>query len=66
MDMSIALIENPDEIMCTLQFKMRLKEWKQIDETLSTNSAFVELKIINEIRDLVSQLEKTLHASESE
>jgi len=61
--MSIALIDKPDEIVCTLQFKMKLKDWKQIKKTLSTNAACTELQIINEIRDLVQQLESTLYSN---
>jgi hypothetical protein len=60
--MSIATINNPDEIVCTLQFSMKLKDWRQIKKTLGTNAAYTELQIMNEISDLVNQLEKTLYA----
>ena len=64
--MSIAIIENPDEIACTLQFKMKLKDWKQINKTLNKNPAYVELQVINEITSLVNQLESTLYAKVNE
>ena len=57
--MGIAKIESADEIKCTLSFTMKLKDWKQIRNTLQTNAAYTELQIINEIHDLVDQLEKT-------
>ena len=60
--MSIAEINNPDEIVCTMKFTMKLKDWKQIKKTLNTNQAYTELQIIGEIQDLVYQLEKTLYA----
>ena len=60
--MSTAIIESPDEIVCTLQFTMKLKDWKLIRKTLGTNSAYAELQVMNEIGDLVMQLEKTLYA----
>ena len=62
---NIAIIDNPDEIVCTLQFKMKLKEWKQIKKTLNSNAAYTELQVMNEITDLVIQLEKTLYAKTS-
>lgn len=58
--MSLAEIKNPDEIVCTLQFTMKLRDWKQVKKTLNKNAAYTELQIINEISDLVYQLEKTL------
>jgi hypothetical protein len=60
--MNIAVIEKPDEVACTMQFKMKLKNWKQIRKTLQSNAAYTELQIINDINDLVYQLEKTLYA----
>lgn len=60
--MSIAIVKDPDKIECTLEFTMTLKDWKQIKKTLGTNEAWVELQIINEIRDLVGQLEKTFYS----
>ena len=61
--MSIAEIKSPDEIVCTMQFTMKLGEWKQIKKTLSSNAAYTELKIMREITDLICQLEKTLYAN---
>ena len=61
--MTIAQIKNPDDIVCTMQFTMKLREWKQIKKTLSANAAYAELEIMNEIQDLVCQLEKTLYAN---
>ena len=60
--MSEAVIENPDEIVCTLQFTMKLKDWKQIKKTLKTNPAYAELELIGDILDLVNQLENTLYS----
>lgn len=62
--MSTAIIKNPDDIQCTLQFTMSLKGWKQIRKTLRTNSAYTELQIMGEISDLVYKLENTLYASQ--
>lgn len=59
--MSIAEIKNPDEIECTLQFTMKLKDWKQIRKTLSSNANYTELQIMNEIMDLVRQFEKIFY-----
>ena len=59
--MGIAKIEKPDEIKCTLQFTMKLKDWKQIRKTLQTNAAYTELQVMNEISDLVYQLEQTFY-----
>lgn len=61
--MSIAEIQNPDEIVCTMKFTMKLKDWKQIRKTLNGNAAYTELQIMGEIDDLVYQLEKTLYNS---
>lgn len=60
--MSIAEINDPDSIVCTMQFTMSLGDWKQIRKTLRSNAAYTELQIINEITDLVDKLEKTLYA----
>ena len=59
--MTIAEIKNPDDVVCVMQFSMRLSEWKQIRSKLSENSNWAEIQIINEINDLVWQLEKTLY-----
>ncbi|MCK5603543.1 hypothetical protein KAR91_16785 [Candidatus Pacearchaeota archaeon] len=59
--MATAMVKNPDEIECTLQFTMKLGDWKRIKKTLGTNAAYVELQVITEIRDLVDQLEKTFY-----
>lgn len=64
--MSAAYINKPDEIECTLQFTLKLKDWKQIRETLGSNEAYIELKVINEIRDLVRQMEQTFYVSDTE
>jgi len=56
--MAIAIVENPEKIRCTLSFTMSLEEWKQICETLKTNPGFEELKIIDEIQGLVTQLDR--------
>lgn len=61
--MGVATIENPDDIKCTLQFTLSLRDWKRIRETLRQNPAYTEMQIINEINDLVCQLEKTLYAA---
>jgi len=60
--MATAKVNNPDDITCTLQFTMKLKDWKQIKNTLGTNAAYTELQVMNEISDLVSQLEKTFYS----
>ena len=60
--MAIAVVKNPGEIQCTLEFTMKLKDWKQIRKTLGTNAAYTELQVMNEISDLVIQLEKTFYA----
>ena len=60
--MSSAKINNPDEIECTLEFSMKLKDWKQVRKTLGSNACYTELQIINEIADLVNRLEQTVYA----
>ena len=59
--MNIARIENVDEIKCTLEFTLRIKDWKQIRKTLNSNAAYCEMEIITEISDLVHQLEKVFY-----
>jgi len=61
-DMGTAKVMQPDDIKCTLSFTMRLSEWKQIKKTLSSNSHYAELQVMNEISDLVCQLEKTFYS----
>ena len=56
-----AAVSSPDEIQCTLTFTMKLGEWKQIRQTLGTNSAWAEMQVITEIRDLTYQMEKTFY-----
>ena len=60
--MGIATVNNPDDIKCTLQFTMSLGDWKQVMKTLSFNTTYAEVQVINEINDLVSQLEKTFYS----
>ena len=60
--MATAIVKNPDNIECTLQFTMKLRDWKQIKKTLGTNAAYTELQVMNEISDLVYQLEKTYYS----
>ncbi len=62
--MGTAKVNNPDAINCTLSFTMTLKDWKQVRKTLGSNEAYIELQVINEIRDLVSQLEKVYYPEE--
>jgi len=64
--MSTAAVLNPDEIVCSMTFKMTLKDWKQIRKTLSSNTAYTELQIMDEIQDLVYQLEKTVYNDNSD
>jgi len=59
--MAIAIVENADEIKCTLKFTMSLRDWKQIRKTLGTNASYTELQVMNEISDLVGQLEKVFY-----
>ena len=61
--MSNAMIENADDIKCTLKFTRSLKEWKEIRSTLNENPCYSETQIISEINDLIYQLEKTLFAN---
>lgn len=58
--MSSAKIVNPDEVRCTLQFTMSLKDWKQVRTTLNTKGCYAEMQLISEITDLVYQLEGVL------
>lgn len=60
--MGIAKIDDPDSIKCTLQFTMSLGNWKRVGKTLALNSDYAETKVIAEIMNLVSQLEKTFHS----
>jgi len=64
--MTIATVKDPDSIECTLTFTMTLKDWKQINKTLNSNAAYVELKIIREIDDLVRQLEKVFFVDDTD
>jgi hypothetical protein len=65
MPRALAQVVNPDEIKCTLQFTMTLGDWKQINKTLGLNAAYTELQIMNEIRDLVTQLERVFYSVEA-
>ena len=59
--MSTARIDNPDDIFATLSFKMKLSEWKQVRKTLRSNAAYTELKVIDEITELVDQIEQVFY-----
>jgi len=61
--MNTAKIKNPNEVDCTLEFTMKLKDWKQIRITLNKNTAYAEMQLISEITDLILQLEKTFFVS---
>ena len=63
--MAIARIENVDDIECTLEFTLRIKDWKQIRKTLNSNAAYIEMEIITEISDLVHQLEKVFYVDQT-
>ena len=62
--MDTAKIKNPNEINCTLELTMKLKDWKQIRTTLNKNPAYAEIQLIGEITDLILQLEKTFFVSD--
>lgn len=64
--MSTAIIENPDKIECTLTFTMTLKEWKQIRKTLDSNPSYAELKVTDEIIDLVRKVEQVFFSDVKE
>jgi len=59
--MSIAKVKNPDNIECTLEFTLKLSDWKKIHNTLLKNSSWAEMELISDITDLVSQLEQTFY-----
>ena len=59
--MSKATIENVDDIECTLEFTLKIKDWKQVRKTLNTNAAYSEMEIVSKITNLVNQLKKTLY-----
>ena len=61
--MSVAFVDRPDDIKCTLQFSMSLKDWKQVRKTLQSNTAYTEIQVINEINDLVHKMEQTFYSS---
>lgn len=58
---STAKIIDPDGIKCSLEFTMTLRDWKLIRKTLSSNAAYAEVQVMNEISDLICQLEKTFY-----
>ena len=60
--MGMAKVVNADKIQCTLEFTMSLEDWKRIKKTLSSNECYVEIQMMDEIRDLVSQLEQTYYS----
>lgn len=60
--MAIATVKNPNEIECTLQFTMKLKEWKQISKALGANTTYAELQVLEEIRNLVTKLEQAFYS----
>lgn len=59
--MATAKIKNTDNIECTLEFTMKLGDWKKVRQTLNSTQRYAEIKIINEISDLVKQLEQTFY-----
>jgi len=59
--MSEAKIENVDNIECTLSFTLKIKEWKQIRKTLNSNTAYAEMELITEIRELVTKPEQVFY-----
>ena len=61
-NMGTAKVVQPDDIKCTLSFTMSLSDWKRIRKTLSSNSSYTELQVMNEISDLVCQIEKTFYS----
>ncbi len=44
--MGIAKVKNPDNIECTLEFTMRLSDWKNVKKTLSSHPAYAETEVI--------------------
>jgi len=64
MSTCIAEMIETDSIECIMSFRMTVGEWKQIETTLATNPAYVELKILRQIRDLVAKLDKTFYAND--
>ena len=60
--MGEAIIKDPENISCTMQFTLTLRDWKLIRKTLRSNAAYVELELINDITVLVNKLENTLYS----
>ena len=63
--MSKAMIENVDDIVCTLQFTMSIADWKRVRKTLGSNAAYAEMRLMREIGDLIRELEQVLYGSSS-
>lgn len=64
--MSTAKIVNPEQIKCTLEFTMTLRDWKKVREALNgSDVGYSGLEIMQEIADLAYQLEKTLYNNTS-
>ena len=61
--MATARINNADDIKCTLEFTMSIKDWKQIRTTLNKDACYAEVQVIQEINDLVHQLENVLYSN---
>lgn len=64
--MGIARVKNPDEMHCTLEFTMRLKDWRHVRRTLQTNAEYEEMKLITEINSLIYQLEQAFYSDTKE
>lgn len=61
--MAMAKVKNVNKIECTLEFTMSLEDWKQISKTLGSNECYAEIQMMDEIRDLVTQLEQTYYSA---
>jgi len=64
--MATAVIEDSDNIECSITITMRLGEWKRVRKTLLSNAAFAELKVINQITNLTNRLESVIQERDVE
>jgi len=59
--MGTAKVVNPDDIKCSIEFTLTLRDWKKVRETLQKKGDYPELGMLDDISDLIGQLQKTYY-----
>jgi hypothetical protein len=58
------MIENPDEVVCTMKLTMTVKQWTELRDQLS--NAHPSWKLTSEINSLISQARNVFYAADIE